>query len=139
MKTFIPGQIASAKDVNDNFAEVLAGQTVTTKTLRLHTSWSSYGGGPNAQSIGALHLVPLIVKWDPYAFDAKTGVDFPILYIPEDMPAPAADWTPMGTIHAGAYATPLVYRSSDRSIRAYPTANFKWPLNWSYGTAIWIA
>nr|WP_300339906.1 hypothetical protein [Actinomyces sp.] len=137
MKTFVPGQIASAKDVNDNFAELAALTRPVEKTLRIEPKWAAYGGSVRLLSIGALHTVSLTVRWTPSAFNARLGEHFPICYLPDDVPAPA-DWYALGTIHAGAYATPLVYRADTRSIRAFPTASFSWDTNWCYGTATWI-
>ena len=88
-------------------------------------------------SLGALHTVSLIVRWTPSAFWTEVGVSFPVLYVPEGVPVPE-DWATLGTIHAGAYAMPLIYRASNRSISVYPTAKFAWPANWCYGTATWI-
>lgn len=137
MKQFIPGQIASAKDVNDNFAELLALTKPVARELRHEPKWESFGGFGKMTSVGALHTISIIVRWTPSAFKARLGIDFPIFYVPDGVPAPD-DWATVGTIHAGAYATPLVYRAATRSINAYPTATFDWPANWNYGNAMWI-
>lgn len=138
MKTFIAGQIASAKDVNDNFAELAALTRPVDKTLRTEPKWEAYGGSARVRSIGALHVVSVIVRWTPSAFWTEVGQHFPILYVPEGVPTPE-DWATLGTIHAGAYATPLVYRADKRSISVFPTTKFTWPANWCYGSALWIA
>lgn len=108
------------------------------RALRHEPKWESFGGFGVMTSLGALHTVSLIVRWTPSAFWTETGKHFPILYVPEGVPTPE-DWAALGTIHAGAYATPLVYRADTRSIDAFPTAKFAWPTGWCYGTATWIA
>ena len=108
------------------------------RALRHEEKWESFGGFGVMTSLGALHTASLIVRWTPSAFWTEVGQHFPILYVPEGVSTPE-DWATLGTIHAGAYATPLIYRSSDRSISVFPTTKFAWPANWCYGTAAWIA
>lgn len=142
MKTFIAGQIASAADVNSNFEELSRGiarlTTPTRRELKHEPKWESFDGFGGMTSLGALHTVSLIVRWTPSAFWTEVGQHFPILYVPEGVPTPE-DWATLGTIHAGAYATPLVYRADKRSISVFPTTKFTWPANWCYGSALWIA
>ncbi|WP_172193443.1 hypothetical protein [Actinomyces faecalis] len=118
---------------------VQAGDVRSSAPLTAESWWVFDPSSGSVHSVGALHLAPLTIRWPRSSFDTKVGEGFPVAHIPAGVPAPAVDWTSLGTLHAGAYAMPLVYRSAGRSISVQPTSSFTWGTGWCYGTATWIA
>ncbi|WP_172193554.1 hypothetical protein [Actinomyces faecalis] len=117
---------------------VQAGDVRSSAPLTAESWWVLDPSSGHVHSVGALHLAPLTIRWPRSSFDTRGSEGFPIAHIPASVPAPP-DWTSLGTLHAGAYAVPLVYRSADRSISVQPTSSFTWGTGWCYGTATWVA
>lgn len=82
MKTFIPGQIASAKDVNDNFTE-LSNRTkaleTTIKTLH-QLQVIPYSGSANSNYLNATLSFGQTYAKPPAVWAVNTGADTMHLY-----------------------------------------------------------
>lgn len=142
MKTFIPGQIASAKDVNDNFAELTnkinTSTAITTETLTAHAGWALTAPS-TVRTSGKTHTVSLNIKRTASGFTSSPETPFLLVVLPTTVPAPQ-DGEIIGVIQFGAYSAPLKYAANGRFITCHPTAAFAVTQNGiGLGPATWIA
>lgn len=140
MKTFTPGEILTAEDLNAQFSELTRTLTPTTAQAPVFDGgWKWDGRGGTIATIGALHIIEVEIIRAAFDFDrANSEVD--ICTIPSSVPVPTSNaWTPIGMV-AGMVAYPMALILVGRTVKIRVDHQTHFTQNWRfYGQGVWIA
>lgn len=140
MKTFTPGEILTAEDLNAQFAELTRTLTPTTAQAPVFDGgWKWDGQGGKIITLGSLHIIEVEIIRAAFDFDrANSEVD--ICTIPSSVPVPTSNaWTPIGMV-AGMVAYPMALILVGRTVKIRVDHQTHFTKDWRfYGQGIWIA
>lgn len=142
MKTFTPGEILTAEDLNAQFAELTRTLTPTTAQAPVFDGgWKWDGRGGKITTLGALHIIEVEIVRAAFDFDrANSEVD--ICTIPSSVPVPDASgskWVPIGML-AGMDAYPMALILVGRTVKIRVDHQTHFTKDWRfYGQGTWIA
>ena len=140
MKTFTPGEILTAEDLNAQFSELTRTLTPTTVQAPVFDGgWKWDGRGGTIATLGALHIIEVEIIRAAFDFDrANSEVD--ICTIPSSVPVPTSNaWTPIGMV-AGMDAYPMALILVGRTVKIRVDHQTHFTQNWRfYGQGVWIA
>lgn len=140
MKTFTPGEILTAEDLNAQFSELTRTLTPTTVQAPVFDGGWKWGGqAGKITSLGALHIIEVEIIRAAFDFDrANSEVD--ICTIPSSVPVPTSNaWTPIGMV-AGMEAYPMALILVGRTVKIRVDHQTHFTKDWRfYGQGTWIA
>lgn len=142
MKTFTPGEILTAEDLNSQFSELTRALTPTTaQTPVFDGGWKWNGRGGKITTLGALHIIEVEIIRAAFDFD-RTNSEVDICKIPSSVPVPDASgttWVPIGML-AGMDAYPMVLILVGRTVKIRVDHQTHFTQGWRfYGQGTWIA
>lgn len=139
MKTFVPGAIASAADVNANFNELAARWQITTAQVVMNSLWSILAPTGQVQTVGPIHTLDLYCKRTGPDAPVTNDQNIPLCTIPAGVALPSY-WAQIGTIHGMGVSLRLVLAGDLREVRAIVDMPFTVKNNWAMaGRAVWFA
>ena len=142
MKTFTPGEILTAEDLNAQFNEVTRLLTPTTAQAPVFDGGWKWGGrGGKITSAGALHIIEIEIIRAAFDFD-RSNSEIDICTIPSSVPVPntaAAAWAPIGMV-GGMDSYPMTLVLAGRTVKIRVDHQTHFTQNWRfYGQGTWIA
>ena len=142
MKTFTPGEILTAEDLNAQFNEITRMFTPTSAQAPVFDGgWKWSGRGGKITNFGALHIIELEIVRAAFDFD-RSSSEVDLCTIPADIPVPSVNtnqWVPIGTV-AGMDAYPMVLLLMGRTVKIRVDHQTHFTQNWRfYGQGMWIA
>lgn len=142
MKTFTPGEILTAEDLNAQFAELTRTLTPTTAQAPVFDGgWKWDGHGGKITTLGALHIIELEIIRTAFSFD-RSASEVDICTIPSTVPVPNTPgnaWTPIGMV-AGMDSYPMAVVLAGRTVKIRVDHATRFTQTWRfYGQGVWIA
>ena len=142
MKTFTPGEILTAEDLNAQFTEITNSFAPNyAQATVFDGGWKWGGRGGKISSIGSLHIIEIEVVRNAFDFD-RASSEIDICTIPSSVPVPNASgniWVPIGMV-AGMDAYPMALILVGRTVKIRVDHQTHFTQNWRfYGQGMWIA
>lgn len=142
MKTFTPGEILTAEDLNAQFNEMMRFLTPTTAQAAVFDGgWKWAGRGGKITTLGALHIIELEIIRGAFDFD-RNASEVDLCTIPSSVPVPNTSgntWAPIGMV-AGMDAYPMALILAGRTVKIRVDHATHFTQNWRfYGQGAWIA
>lgn len=142
MKTFTPGEILTAEDLNAQFTEITNSFAPNDAQATVFDGgWKWDGRGGKITTLAALHIIELEIIRAAFDFDRNSS-EVDLCTIPASVPVPdpsGKKWIPIGMV-AGMDAYPMAVLLVGRTVKIRVDHQTRFTQNWRfYGQGMWIA